>query len=598
MQESGWYFGGRRRWLVTAVLISAVLSTVRAQVIPGEPPAFPSTDDPRDQFVFERDADDMPVSLVFTCPVTGTGPPTINWFRGVPGGDFMMDNEFIQDDGSYIFPNITEANSAYASGDGIEYYCTATNAFGTIRSRTVRAFYADFKGFAINGTKVPEGTDPVEREVDVIVADVATNLQWVSLECEVVPGSTPTPEIQWIRTDTDGENLEVLTEDFDQNTVRFIDGGQWLILETTEAAVTGKVYYCQVTNKQRFQTVRGPITYTLNPGEPLSSLCGNEVSFHPPSPVTSFSDEPDGIAYGGGTPGAFTQLWRVNGRSGGTRVLAGGPVASILPQLIDSDMGPELDIQLVIAPAVEADELTILSATLTLLDPAVILDPKPENEQDRLSGDPQSFTCNVGGSDPTIKFYHNGNELTSDMDGVEINDGTLTIESTNPGHSGMYQCIVENNSGSDGFSWYLIVRDAIAPMIVTSFHVPPDPCVGFSFIQAESAPVLLSVNVTADPCPTVVWTRNGEPIPEAEATPMGDCADTLGRKSFLFSLMVNELTNDGKDLRAYGATLTNVAGSISVPDTVVTGRVRADITDLRTDPDSPIEGHRHWLPQC
>ena len=261
---------------------------------------------------------------------------------------------------------------------------------------------ADFKGFAINGTKVPEGTDPVEREVDVIVADVATNLQWVSLECEVVPGSTPTPEIQWIRTDTDGENLEVLTEDFDQNTVRFLDGGQWLILETTEAAVTGKVYYCQVTNKQRFQTVRGPITYTLNPGEPLSSLCGNEVSFHPPSPVTSFSDEPDGIkiykplisrtvprlvnpdiaapasspdrvafgvgiAYGGGTPGAFTQLWRVNGRTGGTRALAGGPVASILPQLIEGDIGPILNIQLVIAPAVEADELTILSATLTLL---------------------------------------------------------------------------------------------------------------------------------------------------------------------------------------------------------------------------------------
>ena len=80
--------------------------------------------------------------------------------------------------------------------------------------------------------------------------------------------------------------------------------------------------------------------------------------------------------------------------------------------------------------------------------------------QDRLSGDRQSFTCNVGGSAPTTKFYHNGNELTDDMDGVEISDSTLTIESTNPDHSGMYQCIVENNSGSDGFSWYLIVRDA------------------------------------------------------------------------------------------------------------------------------------------
>ena len=59
------------------------------------------------------------------------------------------------------------------------------------------------------------------------------------------------------------------------------------------------------------------------------------------------------------------------------------------------------------------------------------------------------------------------------MDGVEISDGTLTIESTNPGHSGMYQCIVENNSGSDGFSWYLIVRDASewSTMYLTGYSV-------------------------------------------------------------------------------------------------------------------------------
>ena len=123
----------------------------------------------------------------------------------------------------------------------------------------------------MDGTKVQEATGPIAVTVDVIIADPATNLQWVSLECEVVPGSTPTPHIQWIRTDTGGDIPEILTEDFVSNTVRFIDGGQWLILETTEAAVIGKEYYCQVTNKQIFQTVRGPITYTLNPGEPLSS---------------------------------------------------------------------------------------------------------------------------------------------------------------------------------------------------------------------------------------------------------------------------------------------------------------------------------------
>ena len=52
------------------------------------------------------------------------------------------DSTFVAASGSYIFPNITQQNSSYASGDGVEYYCTATNSFGTIRSRTVRAFYA------------------------------------------------------------------------------------------------------------------------------------------------------------------------------------------------------------------------------------------------------------------------------------------------------------------------------------------------------------------------------------------------------------------------------------------------------------------------
>ena len=141
---------------------------------------------------------------------------------------------------------------------------------------------ADFKGFAIDGALADPEADPVPRTVDVILADAAVNLQWVSLECEVMPGSTPTPDIQWIRTDTGGGNPEVLIEDFISITVRFIDGGQWLIQETAMAAVSGKEYYCQVTNKQRFQTVRGPITYTLNPGEPLSLMCGNEVSLYTP----------------------------------------------------------------------------------------------------------------------------------------------------------------------------------------------------------------------------------------------------------------------------------------------------------------------------
>ena len=48
-------------------------------IIAGDPPAFVSTDNPMDQFVFEVDDAGNPVSLVFTCPVTGSGPPEITW---------------------------------------------------------------------------------------------------------------------------------------------------------------------------------------------------------------------------------------------------------------------------------------------------------------------------------------------------------------------------------------------------------------------------------------------------------------------------------------------------------------------------------------
>ena len=53
-----------------------------------------------------------------------------------------MDPAFVRANGSFFFPNITEQDTTYANNGGVEYYCTARNSFGTIRSKTVKAFYA------------------------------------------------------------------------------------------------------------------------------------------------------------------------------------------------------------------------------------------------------------------------------------------------------------------------------------------------------------------------------------------------------------------------------------------------------------------------
>ncbi len=62
--------------------------------------------------------------------------PTIAWFReGVE-----VDATRVQEDGSFLVVNITEGD--YASADGTDYYCTATNDYGTIRSRDITVYYA------------------------------------------------------------------------------------------------------------------------------------------------------------------------------------------------------------------------------------------------------------------------------------------------------------------------------------------------------------------------------------------------------------------------------------------------------------------------
>ena len=45
-------------------------------------------------------------------------------------------------------------------------------------------------------------------------------------------------------------------------------------------------------------------------------------------------------------------------------------------------------------------------------------------------------------------------------------------------------------------------------MVTSSFaDIAPDKCLGYRLIQQDSDPVLLVVNVTADPCPQASWFR-------------------------------------------------------------------------------------------
>ena len=51
----------------------------------------------------------------------------------------------------------------------------------------------------------------------------------------------------------------------------------------------------------------------------------------------------------------------------------------------------------------------------------------------------------------------------------------------------------------------------VPPTITSSFLVDPNPCLDYPLIirEMDTDPVILTVNITADPCPTAEWTLNG-----------------------------------------------------------------------------------------
>ena len=125
-------------WLVY-VCIEHV--TVCSCAVTGTPPSF--NEEPQDMVVFERDAAGNRASFNLTCVASGDPTPTITWFRN--GAHLSLDQRIQQQitmntTGTLLIVNITEGVDARRGG--LPYHCTATNKFGTIRSRAANISYA------------------------------------------------------------------------------------------------------------------------------------------------------------------------------------------------------------------------------------------------------------------------------------------------------------------------------------------------------------------------------------------------------------------------------------------------------------------------
>ncbi|XP_019884311.1 titin isoform X6 [Camponotus floridanus] len=171
---------------------------------------------------------------------------------------------------------------------------------------------------------------------------------------------------------------------------------------------------------------------------------------------------------------------------------------------------------------------------------------------------------------PTVLWSKNGQELTI-MDNVKIsyahNHVKLELKNVNVKDAGRYTCTVSNDVGNASSTADLVVKKTIFP-----------PVFG-KRLKAQVAKkgdrVIMEVEITGIPEPTVGWYKNDVPInerpPELRITQQGNC----------YTLFIDKVKED--DAGKYMVRATNAGGE---------AQSIADVAVFEPKPDTMVEVHK------
>ncbi|XP_052593110.1 hemicentin-1 isoform X2 [Peromyscus californicus insignis] len=444
----------------------------------------------------------IPVTL--PCKASGIPKPSITWSKK---GELIST-------GSAKFSAGADG-SLYVVSPGSEesgeYICTATNAAGYAKRKVQLTVYVRPRVF---GDQRGLSQDkPVE--ISVLAGEEVT------LPCEAK--SLPPPIITWAK------DSQLISPFSPRHT--FLPSGSMKITETRVS--DSGMYLCVATNIAGNVTQSVKLSVHVPPKiQPGTRHIKVKVGQRVDIPCNAHGSPPPVIT------------WLKSGRP----VLTEGvqhprnPDGTLsIEQAVISDAGVYTCIATNIAGSDEAE------ATLHVQEPPTVEDLQPPFNtpfQERLANQRITFPCPAKGTPkPTIKWLHNGREVTGQEPGVSIlEDGALlVIASLTPHNNGEYICVAINEAGTTERKYHLKVH--VPPVIKDKEHVT-----NVSVLVNQLASLYCEVEGT--PSPVIMWYKDDIQVTESSTVQIVNNGKIL--KLFKVS---------AEDAGRYSCKAINIAGT-------------------------------------
>uniref|UniRef100_A0A8C2MET6 Hemicentin-1 n=1 Tax=Cricetulus griseus TaxID=10029 RepID=A0A8C2MET6_CRIGR len=444
----------------------------------------------------------IPVTL--PCKASGIPKPSITWSKK---GELIST-------GSAKFSAGADG-SLYVVSPGSEesgeYICTATNAAGYAKRKVQLTVYVRPRVF---GDQRGLSQDkPVE--ISVLAGEEVT------LPCEAK--SLPPPIITWAK------DSQLISPFSPRHT--FLPSGSMKITETRIS--DSGMYLCVATN------IAGNVTQSVK----LSVHVPPKIQHgarHIKVQVGQRVDIPCNAH--GSPPPSIT--WFKSGRPvliDGAQQPSNPDGTLSIEQAVVSDAGVYTCVATNIAGRDEAE------LTLHVQEPPTVEDLQPPFNtpfQERLANQRIAFPCPAKGTPkPTIKWLHNGREVTGQEPGVSIlEDGALlVIASLTPHNNGEYICVAINEAGTTERKYNLKVH--VPPVIKDKEHVT-----NVSVLVNHLASLYCEAEGT--PSPVIMWYKDDTQVTESSTVQIVNNGKIL--KLFKVS---------AEDAGRYSCKAVNIAGT-------------------------------------